>query len=189
MNLRDTLDALENTHFFRLILVFWFASSFFTVFLLGRIDWIVHDQLYDYGLQFSPAWANPYWFSLRLIYVCMAIPSFLSAITLGIDFWKKLSNRKTSPAAKPRKVKLQPLRDNSMIISCPSCEKAFSKPLVMLDFTTGRPKLVNVCPYCNAKLGEKTREETEIETRVLTPDEEVKATSRRRRRSDTETKA
>lgn len=28
--------------------------------LMMKIDSIIHVQLYDYGLQFSPEWANPY---------------------------------------------------------------------------------------------------------------------------------
>lgn len=36
-----------------------------TVFLLLQIDRIVHGTLYDYGLQFSPNWAEPYWIMLQ----------------------------------------------------------------------------------------------------------------------------
>jgi hypothetical protein len=32
---------------------------------------------------------------------------------------------------------------------CLSCGKIFSKPLVMLNFVNGKPKMVNTCPYCN----------------------------------------
>jgi len=42
---------------------------------------------------------------------------------------------------------------SGMIIACPKCKKVFSRPLVMLDFGGGKPKLVNVCPYCNQALG------------------------------------
>ncbi len=38
--------------------------------------------------------------------------------------------------------------------TCPSCKKAFTQPLVMLDFEGGKSKLVNVCPYCNQVLGD-----------------------------------
>lgn len=51
---------------------------------------------------------------------------------------------------------------NGMIISCPKCKKVFSRPLVMLDFGGGKPKLVNVCPYCNQALG-STDEKQSIE--------------------------
>jgi uncharacterized Zn-finger protein len=40
-----------------------------------------------------------------------------------------------------------------MIISCPKCKKMFRRPLVMLDFGGSKPRLVNVCPYCNQILG------------------------------------
>lgn len=51
---------------------------------------------------------------------------------------------------------------NGMIIACPKCKKVFSRPLVMLDFGGGKPKLVNVCPYCNQALG-STDEKQSIE--------------------------
>jgi hypothetical protein len=41
-----------------------------------------------------------------------------------------------------------------LVISCPSCGKVFSRPLVMLDFNKGTTRLVNVCPFCNQILGE-----------------------------------
>ncbi len=40
-----------------------------------------------------------------------------------------------------------------MIISCPKCKKTFHRPLVMLDFGGAKPRLVNVCPFCNQILG------------------------------------
>ena len=40
-------------------------------FLLTQIDLIVHGQLYDFGLIFSPEWANSYWVILRLVYACL----------------------------------------------------------------------------------------------------------------------
>ena len=61
-----------------------------------------------------------------------------------------------------------------MLISCPSCRKTFGKPLVMLDFSSRNAKLVNVCPYCNVKLGEANeKDENEFETEVLNPNEKA----------------
>lgn len=164
--------ALENSVFSRIVLVLWFANSFFTVFLLGRIDWIVHNELYDYGLQFNYVWANPYWFSIRLIYVCLAVPSFLSAVLLGSDLWSKLGSRKSSTRSNVKQAE----RKSQMLTSCPSCRKTFGKSLVMLDFSSGRTRLVNVCPYCNMTLGDTSKnvDEKDLETRVLTPNEKVK---------------
>jgi hypothetical protein len=172
-------DVLENSSFVRIVLVLWLVSSFFLLFLLGRIDWIVHGELYDFGLQFSPVWATPYWTLLRLTYVCLAVPSVLSAIVLGLDVWREIKSKKPvsrRSVAKRAGVKVQPLNGNSMLISCPSCNKTFRKPLAMLDFSSGKAKLVNTCPYCNAKLGEEyvKGDEKDVEVGVLGSDERVK---------------
>jgi len=42
---------------------------------------------------------------------------------------------------------------NGLLISCPTCNKVFNRPLVMLDFSGGKTRLVNICPYCNYNLG------------------------------------
>ena len=171
-------DMLENPSFVRVVLVLWLISSFFVLFLLGRIDWIIHDDLYDFGLQFSLDWATPYWALSRLIYVCLAVPSVLSAIVLGLDFWKKFRSKKrvSVSVGKRAGVKVQSSKGKSMVLSCPSCDKTFRKPLVMLDFSSGKAKLVNTCPYCNARLGEEYAKEDEkdVEVGVLGSDERVK---------------
>lgn len=100
-------DALEDSRSFRVVLAFWFASSLIVVFLLGRIDWIMHHELYSFGLQFSYVWANSYWLSLSSIYFCLAVPSFLSAVLLSFDVWKRTRGRERSvrteakPASNP----------------------------------------------------------------------------------------
>jgi len=35
------------------------------------------------------------------------------------------------------------------LIKCFHCGKAFSQPLRMLDFQGDRPRIVNICPFCN----------------------------------------
>jgi uncharacterized Zn-finger protein len=45
------------------------------------------------------------------------------------------------------------VRENHMFISCPKCKRVFGRPLVMLDFSGGKTRFVNVCPYCNHVLG------------------------------------
>ena len=75
---------------------------------------------------------------------------------------------------KPRGVRDQPLRDNHMLVSCPKCKRVFGKPLVMLDFSRGRVRLVNVCPYCNHVLGSADAGEKERNgVRVRDLEEEV----------------
>jgi hypothetical protein len=35
------------------------------------------------------------------------------------------------------------------MIRCSNCGKAFTQPLQMLDFQGERPRIVNICPFCN----------------------------------------
>jgi len=169
---------LETSSFMKVTLVLWLVSGVFVLFLLGRIDHIIHNDLYGFGLQFSFVWADPYWAVLRLIYVCVAVPSVLSAVALGLDFGGKIYGvkRVSGGVGKPAGVKVQSLKGNSMLISCPSCRRTFGKPLVMLDFSSGKAKLVSVCPYCNARLGNNGEKEgaRDVEVGVLGQDEQVK---------------
>ena len=54
----------------------------------------------------------------------------------------------------------------------------------MLDFSSGKPSLVNTCPYCNARLGEEyvKKDEKDVEVGVLSAAEKVKM--KRREESD-----
>ena len=57
----------------------WLAILFFFagVLLLTRIDYLVHDILYDYGLIFSYVWADEYWLLYSLSYHLLIIILFL----------------------------------------------------------------------------------------------------------------
>ena len=54
--------------------------------------------------------------------------------------------------------KLAGKESDVVAISCPSCSKFFSRPLIMFDFSSGKTRLVNICPYCNHKLAEVQEE-------------------------------
>jgi uncharacterized Zn-finger protein len=64
------------------------------------------------------------------------------------------------PMVEPYEPKMEVINEveakenNGLLISCPSCKKVFNRPLVMLDFSSGKTRLVNICPYCNHTLGE-----------------------------------
>lgn len=171
MTLRDFFGASE---FMKVVLILWLVSMCFVLFLLNRIDYIVHHDLYNHSLQFSLLWATPYWAFFRLIYVCLVLPAILSAIALASGFPWKHRDAKSIPKSETRtnKTKVQSPKENSMLISCPSCRKTFSKPLVMLDFGNGKGKLVNVCPYCNVKLGTEEKGKRNVEIGVIEMDKE-----------------
>jgi hypothetical protein len=53
--------------------------------------------------------------------------------------------------------------NNGLLISCPRCKRVFNRPLVMLDFSSGKTRLVNICPYCNHTLGEASDQKKDDE--------------------------
>jgi hypothetical protein len=209
------------------VLGVWIVNGALIIYLLTQIDSIVNVQLYNFGLQFSNQWANPYWASSRLVMVFLIVPMALSAtvFVLGFRRFRKkaatlLSKRKAEqtqvepsqveapevpveekltvtpeeqqlnpqPESEPEseeeselvsepklevtqpemiqeeqvyreaeKVEVEepPAKeDMGLLISCPNCNKVFNQPLVMLDFSSGTTRLVNICPFCNHILGE-----------------------------------
>ena len=50
------------------------------VFVL-EIDWLVHGQLYDYGLQFNNQWSTPYWTYLGVVGGFLLVLLYTTAIT------------------------------------------------------------------------------------------------------------
>lgn len=162
MNPKNLFDSYW---FIRIVLLLWLVSSALTVFSLRGIDNIVHVKLYNYGLQFSNDWAQPYWAFADMIYISLAIPMFLSGIVLVFSLLTKNDDKKTSQT-KERVEQSVPARvetnGRGIVISCSSCKRVVSKPLVMLDFSGGKAKLVNLCPYCNAILGTVEKEDAGV---------------------------
>jgi len=155
------LKRVLTGHWFRrAVSVVWIVSAVSILVLLKDIEQIVHGQLYYYGLRFSADWADPYRLYTWLIFLCLGLPMALSGFTLVSSFIKetdKVPEKKTAvekvkPQLDVRENQKARETTNSMVISCPKCQKVFSRPLVMLDFASGKPKLVNVCPYCNHML-------------------------------------
>lgn len=167
----------------RIILMTSIGSCGAVAFLLNKIDSILNVQLYSFGLQFDTSWADPYWATAHLIYVLLGMSIVLSLVAIGLGFARDKQFARTQGTGKnvclapPQKVANDPrlkddmqkalvkelkvneesrLKENGggLLVSCPNCKKVFSRPLVMLDFTGGKTRLVNVCPYCNLTLGE-----------------------------------
>jgi hypothetical protein len=150
-------DLLSNQVFTRITLILWLVSSAFIIVLLGKIDSIVHGDLYNYGLQFSMVWASSYWFFTRLIYVLLGIPLIFSFVALVFGLLNRGNGgrvRVSMREIKKENEKAQAAKTNSVLMNCPKCGKLFGKPLTMLNFSGGKTRLVNVCPYCNHILGD-----------------------------------
>lgn len=52
-------------------------------------------------------------------------------------------------------------------IRCSHCGKAFTQPLRMLDFQGDRPRIVNICPFCNEIIQTAPKQESEEDERFL----------------------
>ena len=55
------METQVNLSATRMILIAMAAASLFIMLSLNQINYLVHDDLYNYGLQFSYVWAMPYW--------------------------------------------------------------------------------------------------------------------------------
>ena len=164
MNLKS---FLQGPWFQRIVLIVWLVSSALVMFSQKSIDSIVNVTLYNYGLKFNNNWAVPYWTYARLLYATQFVSIALSAVALASGFLKKDNIDKHVPKPEQKiEKKAAPrieTKGNASVTSCSCCKRAVTKPLVMLDFSGGKAKLVNVCPYCNTVLG-KAEKQNETET-------------------------
>jgi DNA-directed RNA polymerase subunit RPC12/RpoP len=162
---------------YRTVLVVWVINAVIMLFLLNSIDVIVNTQLYDFGLQLSADWLLPYWTYIRLSYALLGLSIILSLLALAVGYFRKNALTAVNPIAKnlakdPTKPhiiagrQLQRKEENQTSVKseyntenfCSSCGKNFSRPLVLLDFEDKKNQLVNVCPYCNHKLDNKSKQ-------------------------------
>ena len=170
----------ENSLLLKLLLIMWMISTVLVLFLLSQIDSIVHGDLYGFGLEFSTNWAGPYWAYANLVYVFLIFPMIVGGGILVLGSFFKYKGDDTGKRArvsakrevKRPKAKTEALKQNNITISCPQCKKVFGKPLNMLDFSGGKPRLANVCPYCNHILPDKDEKDLN-DVQVTDADEEV----------------
>lgn len=137
---------------------------------VSQVDMIVHHTLYDFNLVFDYEWAIPYWTFERLslaIMGCMGALNFFSILYVVVSQRAAPEQEADTPSRertglltkpeKPLGEKPSQAEDNGVEVMaipmvCNKCGKVFTQPLCMFDFKSGKPRLVNVCPYCNAVL-------------------------------------
>jgi hypothetical protein len=172
---------LTSKWFTRLVFVSWIVCAILIIIVFKNMEFIVHGQLYDYGLVFSPAWADGYRVLTWMVFVCAGVPLALSGVALATSFLNveesvpaqerkasvhlragpprgitKVASPQARSTQQARQVKEPVVRadiGNCVGISCPECKKVFGRALVMLDFRSGSNRMISVCPYCNAVLG------------------------------------
>lgn len=85
MNLRAMLTG---KWFTRVVLVSWMVCAVAIYFVFKNMEYIVHGQLYNFGLVLSPEWADGYRVLTWMIFVCLGLPTALSGIALVSSFIK-----------------------------------------------------------------------------------------------------
>ena len=72
------IDGLGNW-----VLILMAFASLVSMIAAFQLDLIVNVELYNYGLQFSEAWAYPYWTAIRLIFA-MSWLSLIATIVFQV---------------------------------------------------------------------------------------------------------
>lgn len=108
-------SALSNSKFKQSVFLVCIVCAVIVYFLLTRIDLIVHEELYDFGLVFSAQWVDSYRVLVWSIYACLVISVVLSGVVLVSGLLRKkqeifakpsLLERTRKAAEKPLPLKL-----------------------------------------------------------------------------------
>lgn len=70
---------------FNLVILLAIAYSLVTITVLFRVDTVVNETLYSYGLQFSPDWATVYWTTIRIGFAVSGLV-IVTAVALQLYF-------------------------------------------------------------------------------------------------------
>jgi len=89
--------ALCNSKFKQLVFLICIVCAVIVYFLLTRIDLVVHEDLYDFGLIFSTQWVDPYRALMWSIYACLVASVVLSGTVLVFDLLAKKQETFTTP--------------------------------------------------------------------------------------------
>ena len=134
--------------------------------LLFNYEWAMPYWMFErlaIGLFVGVAAANAF----SLVYIFFAEKDLMQKPTKQVQLKRKPEIVKEEPKPveeekpvikeTPRKPLVTDTSDDGVEIValpmvCNKCGKVFTQPLCMFDFKSGKPRLVNVCPYCNAVL-------------------------------------
>jgi hypothetical protein len=128
-------------------------------YLLLTIDTIVNYQLYQFGLQFSYDWANPYWLFIRMSLALLGIVAATASFNIAFFFWKRLRKPKVLNAiqeeanVQQKEARVEEAAQDErapLLFQCSSCGRSITHPLRLLEFHSQKPEMINVCPFCNA---------------------------------------
>lgn len=127
-----------------LLSVFVLIASVSIVYLWLTIDNIVNVALYQFGLQFSYDWANPYWMFMRISLVLLGLIAAASSVNIFYFFWRTFKKpalvTKTVEKAADTET-ATPGSSTPSLFQCISCGQSVTDPLK-----------INICPFCHGRL-------------------------------------
>jgi len=86
---------------FNLVLLLTIAYSLVTITVLFRVDTVVNETLYSYGLQFSPDWATLYWTTIRIGFAVSGLV-IITAVALQLYFTRMTKETDEQSETEPR---------------------------------------------------------------------------------------
>ena len=84
-----------------LVVLLAIASSLVTITVLFRVDTIVNETLYSYGLQFSDDWATLYWTTVRVGFAVSGLV-IVTAVALQLFFTRIAKEMDEPTGTEPR---------------------------------------------------------------------------------------
>ena len=108
----------------------------FAVLMLLRLDWIVNDVLYGYGLVFSVEWAVPYWTFFR-VSLGLLVSAVAAVAVVGVFSFRKV------------------VRESGRVVFlCRSCGNGWVEVDRSVRVRGELPKfrVLKSCPLCNKRL-------------------------------------
>jgi len=150
------------------------AATASAAYSLTLLDKIVHGTLYNYNLKFSYDWANPYWMLLRIVLAMIVLAAVFNVVSFVYVYRKYIYIKplvtETRSEKSEKKVisstisEPEPLSETQKmggLVKCTHCNRVFAQPLRMLDFHSDRPRIINICPFCNEVIPPMLRHEEE----------------------------
>jgi hypothetical protein len=186
----------ENPWLSRIVIIVSIVSAVAVLLLYSKIDSLVNGSLYNYNLQFSSGWYNPYKSTTQLINICLFAVLALNAIALVLNLVGKTNRVSLSKSVEHNSPILQETKQQDFTLTekandkpanantntCLNCNKTFTRPLVTLNFVNGKPKMMNTCPYCNAPIDSANNDKTsDINTQIVDEEKEKLSKSRNRK--------
>jgi uncharacterized Zn-finger protein len=109
-------SALGSSKLRQLVFIVCVICPTIVYFFLTRIDLIVNEKLYDFGLVFSPQWVESYRAIMWSIYACLVTPVVLSSVALASGLLGKKQKLSSKPdrLERTRKIAEKPLKPLEM---------------------------------------------------------------------------